>query len=720
MNSEPLTSRSGDPESRFLIDLAAGRSPSNVKLLTAELLGLTQRHGLLGELAHSPDKMLRDFAVPRYLQRVRRERIMKAALQRVLITLSERKVPVAVLKGPYVALSYRNPSLRSYTDLDLLVRREDLNRALEIIETDPAVGGIPPKRPRADKRDILFREPSGDSFNLDLHWDLFSYTQLLGCAAGATDWAWDKAVHEPDHELGPLWHLPREAQLAFLSTHAILDHRFRLILFRDIAELARTDVDWHRLVEFCRAWQLRSWTYLALQIAHDVSGAPIPTSILEDLRPSNAVMWSVEKLLERTDLVRFDGHRPHPLNLAIVLLHDSARGRARLAARAPVAFPSWMRRVTTGGRQRGRRRTEVRPSRVLHLLPVDLARGAQTYAKALRDALDSSEVEHRTATIFRSDAGALDADVDIGVAHGLGSRLGFSPRAMLRLRTHLKSWRPEVLVAHGGEALKYAAFATGPSTKLAYYKIGTAQDLLRNPIRRTFHRIMVRRAALVAGVSNEMVDEAQNLLGAQEERTVYIPNGRDPSLFWNIASPRGLAPVRFVFVGHLTRTKRPEVFIDVIATLRARGVEARGIVIGDGPLLEMLQRSAPSAIEFLGRRADVPTLLSECDVFLFPSLVEGEGMPGVLIEAGLSGLPVVSTDVPGARTVIDDGVTGLVVAVDEIGDFIDAAEHLALRPDLRVAMGAAARARCLERFTLQTSINLWHDHLAILLEASKR
>ena len=57
-------------------------------------------------------------------------------------------------------------------------------------------------------------------------------------------------------------------------------------------------------------------------------------------------------------------------------------------------------------------------------------------------------------------------------------------------------------------------------------------------------------------------------------------------------------------------------------------------------------------VELLGPRSDVPELLRSADVFVFTSLPTGEGMPGVLIEAGLSGLPAVSTPVPGAATVV--------------------------------------------------------------------
>lgn len=275
---------------------------------------------------------------------------MKAGLRRVLLRLSEEGVPAAVLKGPYVASHYRNPAVRTYGDIDLLVRRTDLRRALDVISADPAVGTIPPKRPRADKRDIPFRDPSGQGFNLDVHWDLFSYSQLRGSARHATAAAWDEAVEEPHHELGPLWHLPTAVEVGFLCTHAILDHRFRLILFRDLAETASRSrgLEWDDIVRFARRWRLRSVMYLAWLIAAHVVEAPVPAAMLAEMRPSNMPIRLLERLLPRADVVRFDGHRPHPINLATVLVHDDLSHRMVLAARAPVAFPGWWRRASAG------------------------------------------------------------------------------------------------------------------------------------------------------------------------------------------------------------------------------------------------------------------------------------------------------------------------------------------------------------------------------------
>jgi hypothetical protein len=257
---------------------------------------------------------------------------MRFHLREVLTDLSEAGVRAAVLKGPYVALSYRNPRLRTYSDLDLLVPREHLERALEVLAANPAVSFIPPKRPRADKRDVPFKSHSGSYFNLDLHWDLFSYTQLLASARGATPWAWSRAELDVDHELGPLWNLPHEAEVCFLCTHAVLDHRFRLILFRDLAELARK-VDWSAVIEFASQWKLKSPTYISLLIASRLTDAVVPQEVLEELHPGSLAVSVAEWLLQKTDLVPFREGSWHPLNVALLLMHDDPVKRVLLASR---------------------------------------------------------------------------------------------------------------------------------------------------------------------------------------------------------------------------------------------------------------------------------------------------------------------------------------------------------------------------------------------------
>lgn len=366
----------GDQVSRFLIDLAAGRSHPIEGPVPAGLVELAQRHGLIPLLS----RVTEDFLVRAiYAREASRSRVLERHLERILKTFHRSDIKVTVLKGPAIAVRYRDPRMRTFSDIDLLVPEPDVEAALELLAADPAAISVPEKRPRADKRDVLFGDDSGIRFNVDLHWDLFSYSQLRGSADGATEVAWAHARLVEDSPVGPIWEIPDSYRLAFLAAHAILDHRFRLILFRDFFELCRVEMDWTEVSAVADSWGLRSTTYAALWMAKAVLEAPVPTEFLNTVRPRSMPISFLEWALPRTDLVRFDGHRSHPINLASVLLNDSASERMALLVRGPLAFPGWRRRVIAETRQSG--------PRALILASTDRRRGAEVFTERLRDGL---------------------------------------------------------------------------------------------------------------------------------------------------------------------------------------------------------------------------------------------------------------------------------------------------------------------------------------------
>ncbi|HXK19255.1 MAG TPA: glycosyltransferase family 4 protein [Polyangiaceae bacterium] len=356
-------------------------------------------------------------------------------------------------------------------------------------------------------------------------------------------------------------------------------------------------------------------------------------------------------------------------------------------------------------------------AKVLHVLPVDLPRGAQRYAKALRDTLDSPDVTHRTLAIFESSTLALDADIKLGVSRSGLARLGFEPLATLSLRATLSSERPDVVVAHGSEPLKYLLPLVGRALPLVYYKIGVVGPQAHRGARRWLHARMLARPQRIAGVSQECLDEAERLFDVPRAKLVLIANGRDPEQFQPRApSTTPAGPPRLIYVGHFAPTKRPAWFLEVVKLLRQAGVAFTASMVGDGPLLQPLRAAARAAdVELLGHRDDVASLLRQHDVLAFTSEPSGEGMPGVFIEAGLSGLPVVTTDVAGARTVIEDGRSGYVVAHGDLAGFAKRARELLSVPELRSSMGHAARARCVSHFTLRASTERWQRLLEELL-----
>ena len=359
--------------------------------------------------------------------------------------------------------------------------------------------------------------------------------------------------------------------------------------------------------------------------------------------------------------------------------------------------------------------SEVSPL-VLHVLPIDVARGAQTYARQLRCSLDGDGARHETLTLFRAPDAALRADVKLDVPAGRLRRFGFDPRAAWALRRVVRAEQPAVVVAHGGEPLKYAVLAGVPRHRLVYYKIGVGDARLHG-MKRRLHRFFQARACRVAVVSRAAADEAI-ALGTPSPRVVVIPNGRDPDEYRPGNRDVGDGPVRLVFVGQLDASKRPEQFVALTRALRASGCAVEGVMAGTGPRLAAVHAAAPGAgVEVLGSVGDVPELLAGSDILVFTG-GPPEGMPGVLIEAGLAGLPVVTTDVPGAGDVVADGVTGFVVPVDDFAALERATRSLVDDEEQRRAFGLSARARCASEFGLESSVRRWHDLLAEMIAQS--
>ena len=348
---------------------------------------------------------------------------------------------------------------------------------------------------------------------------------------------------------------------------------------------------------------------------------------------------------------------------------------------------------------------------VVHVIPSPRGRGAQRAARILVDRLNQlGPARHRLLALYD---GPPEVETDLSLAHvsrrGRPAE-GFDPRLALRLRTTLRQMQPAAVVAHGGDAMKYGLPAMiGSGTPLVYCVIGTYAGPARVPHVWMWKGIMAS-ASLVVAVGHEVAEECTGRFGARRQRVVEIPNGREPETYHPRHGPPADQPT-LIFVAALTPQKRPHRFVEVVHRLRTTGRSFRAMMVGDGPLAASVTPLAQAeGIEVLGARSDVPELLRTADLFLFTSLPAGEGMPGVLIEAGLSGLASVSTRVPGAAEVLHEGVTGLVVE-DSATAMAEAVGRLLDHADQRSAMGAAAHIRCESEFNLDLMARRWEAAL---------
>ena len=289
----------------------------------------------------------------------------------------------------------------------------------------------------------------------------------------------------------------------------------------------------------------------------------------------------------------------------------------------------------------------------------------------------------------------------------------------------------DVVVAHGSRTLDACAVALAgrgrSSRPFVYRSIGDPAAWSAAGVRRWRTALLLRRAARVAVLWPGAADTVRRVHGVPAGKIAVIPNGvpveahpvPDDDARLAARADLGLpaeAPV-VACIGALSVEKRVGSVIDAVASLP--GVHL--LVAGGGPERAGLEARAASAsggaagrVHFAGVLPGAGSALAAADVVVLASRTEG--MPGVLIEAGLAARPCVATAVGGVPAVVEDGVTGVLVPPDDAA--LPAAlatalaDLLAAGPARLAALGAAARRRCADRFAMTTVASAWADLLA--------
>lgn len=187
-----------------------------------------------------------------------------------------------------------------------------------------------------------------------------------------------------------------------------------------------------------------------------------------------------------------------------------------------------------------------------------------------------------------------------------------------------------------------------------------------------------------------------------------IPSsGVDCSRFhpkYKFYSDSGVNKIKVVLASRLLWDKGVSEYVAAARSLLAEGYEIDFILAGDPdlgnpaavPVDTIKGWVSEGLIKWLGHVDDMPSLFQSADIVVLPSY--REGLPKGLIEAGACGVPLVTTDVPGCREVVTDGINGLLVPVKDAGRLACAIANLAVDPQLRHKLGSAARARALSEF----------------------
>jgi glycosyltransferase involved in cell wall biosynthesis len=217
--------------------------------------------------------------------------------------------------------------------------------------------------------------------------------------------------------------------------------------------------------------------------------------------------------------------------------------------------------------------------------------------------------------------------------------------------------------------------------------------------------LLVRRADGVTAVSTSLLEKVRGLVEVPEERTRVIPNGAPVDRIRATSGGNGtLPPGCALGVGHLIRRKGFDTVIRAVGVAASRGHRVPLVIAGDGPERADLQSLATECgvsdlVHFAGVRTpeEVLEYFQQCGFFVLGS--REEGLPLVIAEAMASGRAVVATAVDGVPEIVKDGVTGLLVPVDDPNAMADVMIRVHEDVGLREALGAEGLRRAVAEFS---------------------
>lgn len=181
-------------------------------------------------------------------------------------------------------------------------------------------------------------------------------------------------------------------------------------------------------------------------------------------------------------------------------------------------------------------------------------------------------------------------------------------------------------------------------------------------------------------------------------------SGVNTSRFRPRAANGQVGSIRVLLAARLLWDKGVGEYIEAARRLKQEGLSVEFLLAGDidpgnpasVPAEEVDSWRKAGIVHALGHVEDMVTLLSEIDVMVLPSY--REGVPRSMIEAAACGLPLVTTDAPGCREIVEHGANGYLVPVRNAKALADAIRRLHADPDLRRAMGQASREKVLREF----------------------
>ena len=279
----------------------------------------------------------------------------------------------------------------------------------------------------------------------------------------------------------------------------------------------------------------------------------------------------------------------------------------------------------------------------------------------------------------------------------------FSYGLPARVRADIAAFAPTIVHVSAPDVLGHRAVSMARDSGLpvlasvhtlfetypAYYGLGFLESPLVALLRRFYNRcdaLVAPTQEIAERLRGQGIVKPVSVWSRGVDHARFDPARRSPE--WRRSLGIGDEELVVGFLGRLVLEKGLDIFTAVSQELRRRGVAHRILVIGDGPARDTLLADLPEAV-MAGFQAgdDLGRAVASMDIFLNPSVTETFG--NVTLEAMAAGVTVVAANATGARSLVEDGVTGRLIGPRDVPGYADAIQAYAADRALLTASGAA-------------------------------
>ncbi|HTF21723.1 MAG TPA: glycosyltransferase [Chryseolinea sp.] len=283
------------------------------------------------------------------------------------------------------------------------------------------------------------------------------------------------------------------------------------------------------------------------------------------------------------------------------------------------------------------------------------------------------------------------------------SRL-FALEGWKRFARLISEWKPDIIQANASETLKFTISSKWLfrwRVPIVYRNANKVSDFIRSRTTRIFNSLLIRGIDHVISVSENCRIDFIDTFGVPASKTTTIPigtlidAGKPIYAFGN--DPYWISVASFV------PEKNHTGLLSIYSQYRSSGGSTPLYIVGDGKLRHILEALSSSlnikdAVNLLGYRDDAVELIAGSQGLLLPSLIEG--LPGVILEAFASRVPVIAYDVGGISEVIQHDVNGLLIARGDENLFVEAMLKLDRDPEFRNVIALRGYETCVGTYDI--------------------